>query len=120
MEGLPDAGGDVSTRVRQLLAPRPDPVGTRDREGDDRRARAEGEDRDAVLRLLESTVRAARPLREDEQDVTFIEDPPGESERLDVCRSPIDGMDATVGSCPADDRPIEQLLLAKPLDTPPE
>ena len=44
----------------------------------------------------------------------------GEPERLDVRRSPVDRVDAAVGRRPADDRPVEQLLLAEPVDPPAE
>ena len=72
------------------------------------------------MRLLEGAVRAARPLGEDEQDVALVEDPLGEPEGLDVRRAAIDRVDPAVGGHPADDRPVEQLLLAEPVDPPPE
>ena len=46
-ERAPDADRDVAARVRQLLTPRPDAVRAGDPERDDRRARAQGEDRHA-------------------------------------------------------------------------
>ena len=90
-ERAPDADRDVAARVRQLLALRPDAVRPGDRERDDRGAGPQCEDGDAVLRLLQRPVRAARALREDEQDVALVEDPLREPEGLDVGRATVDG-----------------------------
>ena len=119
-ERSPDADRDVAAGVRQLLALRPDAVRAGDPEGHDRGARPHGEDRHAVLRFLERAVGAARALGEHEQDVALVEDPLGQPERLDIRRATIDRMDAAVGRGPAHDRPVEQLLLAQPVDPPAE
>ena len=83
---------------------------------DDLGARAQREHREAVLRLLERARRAARALREDEQDVALLEDPRREPEGLDVRGVAVDRVDAAVRRHPAEDRPVEQLLLAQPVD----
>ena len=83
-------GSSRAARMRERLAPRPDPVRVRDPDRDDRRAGPQGEHREAVLRLLERAGRAARALGEHEQDVALVEDPLGEPERLDVRRAAID------------------------------
>ena len=100
-ERAPDTDRDVAARMRQLLAPRPDTVRAGDPERDDRRARAQREDRQAVTRLLERAIGAARAFREDEQDVALVEDPLGQAERLDVGRAAIDRVDAAVAPRPS-------------------
>ena len=77
-------------------------------------------DRDAVAGLLERAVGAARALREHEQHVALVEDPLGEPEGLDVRRRAVDRVDAAVAGDAADDRPVEQLLLAEPVEAPPD
>ncbi len=104
-ERAPDADRHVATRVRELLAARPDPVRAGDAERHDRRAGPQGERRDPVLGGLEPAVRAARALGEDEQHLALVEDPPRETERLEVGRAAVDRVDAAVGRHPADDRP---------------
>ena len=64
--------------------------------------------------------RAARALREDHQDVALVEDPLGQPERVHVGGAAVDRMDAAVAGHPADDRPVEHLLLAEPVDPPAE
>src|SRR3954469_11133140 len=95
---------------------RPDPVGARDPDGDDGGAGSQRERGEAILRVLELPGRAAGALREDEEDVTLLEHAARRSERLEVGRSAVDRQDTAVFRDPADDRPIEQLSLAEPVD----
>ena len=50
--------------------------------------------------------------------MALVEDPRGEPEGLDVGGPAIDRVDAAVAGDPADDRPVEQLALAEPLEPP--
>ena len=73
-----------------------------------------------VLGLLERARRAACSLREDDQRVAFVEDPLGSPERIHVGRTTLDADDRIERDEPADDRPVERLLLAQPVDPPTE
>ena len=95
-ERATDAHRDPAARMRQLLAPRPDPVRAADPDGHDRGAGAERQHGDAVAGRLERTVGAARALREDEQDVALVEDAARQPEGLDIGRAAIDRVDAAV------------------------
>ena len=88
--------------------------------GQDRGAGPECQDGHAVAGRLERPVGAARPLREDEQDVALLEDALGQPECLDVGGVTIDRVHTAVAGDPADDRPIEELLLAEPVHPPAE
>ena len=57
---------------------------------------------EAVLGLLEHARRAPRALRKDHQDVTLVEDPLGQPERLDVGGAALDADHAAL----AEDQPI--------------
>ena len=103
-----------------LLAPRPDgpvpetPIGTI--RAPVRRARIVV----PSFALLERPGRAAGPLGEDDQDVALVEDPLRRPEGVDVARTAADADDRVPRDEPAQDRPVERLLLAEPVDPPAE
>ncbi len=81
---------------------------------------AQCEQGDAVAWSLQPSRRAAGPLRKDEQDTTCIEDPLGDSERLDIGAAAVHRMDRTGPKERTEERPLEHLALAEPVHPPAE
>ena len=116
---VPDPKGDVSARMR-IRALRPEAVRAGDPDRQDPGPGPHGEEGEAVLRLAEAAGQAAGALGEDDEDMALGEDPLGQPERLDIGSGPVDRVDRDRADDPAEDRPLDHLTLAEPMDPPPE
>ena len=87
---------------------------------DDRRAGAQGEDRDAVRASWSAPSGLRVPSGKTNRTWPSSRIRLASRNASTSARSTVDRVDAAVRRGPADDRPGEQLLLAQPVDPPPE
>src|ERR1035437_5307527 len=108
-ERLPHPDRHAASETRDALALAPEALRAHDRDRDDRRAAAHGQDGRPFFGFLESAGRRTGAFREDDQDPPLVEDVLGGLERFEVAGTAAHAEDAVLAHGPADDRPMHRL-----------